>query len=179
MGIYTLLAYTEHGGILLNKQISAPCYFTVSAMRDETLHTYLIHNQWIGLDEHIDFANGKIQTEQTASATGEQQRKENHPKSKPKRSGKNATKKDVAYPNHNTPIVPVTQNASKQDEMDLLNFISWDDTPQGQLPPWQSSKHSRPSEKREQAPAEGRDMMPPKKTNTDFSLSSFLDSMFS
>lgn len=179
MGIYTLLVYSEHGRILLNKQISAPCYFTVATMRNETIHTYLLHNQWIGLDEHIDFLNGRIQTKQTTVAKEEQRRQESNPKSKPKRSGKK-TKKDVVHPDSNSiSTVPTTQSASKQDEMDLLNFISWEDTPQGPVPPGQRSKQSSSSEKREHAPSEERDMRPPKKTNTGLSLCSFLERMFS
>lgn len=183
MGIYTLLVYSEHGGILLNRQISAPCFFTVPAVRDETIHAYFLHNQWIGLDEHIDFANGRVQVVNAAVANGEQKPEGNpnpKPKSRTKRSGKTGRKKDAVSPDSSTTVaVPATQSASKQDEMDLLNFISWEDTPHDPLPPQQSAKQSVRSQKRKQAPLPESDMVPPKRPNTGLSLCSFLDSMFS
>lgn len=183
MGIYTLLVYSEHGGILLNRQISAPCFLTVPAVRDETIHAYLLHNQWIGLDEHIDFANGRVQVVNAVVANGEQKPEGNpnpKPKSRTKRSGKTGRKKDAVSPDSSTTVaVPATQSASKQDEMDLLNFISWEDTPHDPLPPQQSAEQPVRSQKRKQAPLPESDMVPPKRPNTGLSLCSFLDSMFS
>ena len=180
MGIYTLLVYSDKNAVLLHKQIYGASFFSIPLAKRETVHAYLFHNQWIGLDEHIDFENGRTVATRVGSQPVEKRvnsrpAKTSAPKEKANPTPKPKTaKKTPKQSNHPKKTVP----ASNQDEMDLLNFISWEDTQRPNQPPKSNDKHTTSSKKRREQPSVKDAMIPPKKADASFTLDSFLSSMF-
>ena len=176
MGIYTLLVYSDKNAVLLHKQIYGASFFSIPLAKRETVHAY----QWIGLDEHIDFENGRTVATRVGSQPVEKRvnsrpAKTSAPKEKANPTPKPKTaKKTPKQSNHPKKTVP----ASNQDEMDLLNFISWEDTPRPNQPPKSNDKHTTSSKKRREQPSVEDAMIPPKKADASFTLDSFLSSMF-
>ena len=180
MAIYTLLVYSDKNTVLLHKQIYGASFFSIPLAKRETVHAYLFHNQWIGLDEHIDFENGRTAETRVGSQPVEKrvnarpaktsaQKEKASPVPKPKTAKK--TPKQSNPPKKTVPV-------SNQDEMDLLNFISWEDTPRPNQPPKGNDKHTTSSKKRREQPSVEDAMIPPKKADASFTLDSFLSSMF-
>lgn len=171
MGIYTLLVYSDKNAVLLHKQIYGASFFSIPLAKREMVHAYLFHNQWIGLDEHIDYENGRaaeVRVDSQPTKTSAQKEKAN-PTLKLK-----TAKKAPKQLNHPKKTVPV----SNQDEMDLLNFISWEDTPRPNQPPNSNDRYTTSSKKRREQPSVEDAMIPPKKVDASFTLDSFLSSMF-
>ena len=180
MGIYTLLVYSDKNAVLLHKQIYGASFFSIPLAKRETVHAYLFHNQWIGLDVHIDYENGRAAEVRVDSQPAEKRVDSQPTKTSAQKEKANPTlklktaKKTPKQLNHPKKTVPV----SNQDEMDLLNFISWEDTPRPNQPPNSNYRHTMSSKKRREQPSVEDAMIPPKKVDASFTLDSFLSSMF-
>lgn len=108
LGLYTLLVLNpKENKPLLYKQVFSEGSFSVRLpQKNDQLVVYLIHNRWIGVDEEIHFG-------ETIDPVAR--------KKKPKSKTVNQSKTDPVQP----PQPP--SSTPNQDEIDLLNFISWED----------------------------------------------------
>lgn len=138
-GLYTLIVYNDHNELLLYKQISDQSSFSVAyPIQSSLLSIILFHNQWIGIDEVMKYPVSMIIPQEKKSI------KSNLPKKK-------KPKKQEAI-----------KEAKNQDEVDLLNFISWEDESKTIISPHQ------PFEETKNQPI-----------NSAVNLDSFLNSLFS
>lgn len=109
---------------LLYKQVFSETTFTIDCITgDCPLSIYLIHNQWIGLDEEIHLFQRLAETQSKKKNTnGEEIKSRTQIKGKAKR--KQAEKQLSVEPR-------TTQSALSHEEDDLLQYISCDKIAQG------------------------------------------------
>ena len=157
MGIYTLLVYSDKNAVLLHKQIYGASFFSIPLAKNGR-----------AAEVRVDSQPAEKRVDSQPTKTSAQKEKAN-PTLKLKTAKK--TPKQLNHPKKTVPV-------SNQDEMDLLNFISWEDTPRPNQPPNSNYRHTMSSKKRREQPSVEDAMIPPKKVDASFTLDSFLSSMF-
>ena len=116
IGLYTLLVLNpDENKPLLYKQVSSEGSYSVTLPpKHDRAVIHLIHNRWIGVDEeiHLGEPNDPIPR-----------------KKKPKTKAAESSNTSQVQPSTTSRVQPSKspQAIPNQDELDLLNFISWED----------------------------------------------------
>ena len=116
IGLYTLLVLnSDENKPLLYKQVSSEGSYSVTLppKHDQTV-IYLINNRWIGVDEEIHLGEPSDPIPR---------------KKKPKAKAAESSNASQIQPSTTSHVQPAKtpQAIPNQDELDLLNFISWED----------------------------------------------------
>ena len=147
IGLYTLLVLNpDENKPLLYKQVSSEGSFSVTLpSKHDGIVIHFIHNRWIGVDEELHLGEStepirkkKSKTKATASSNPSQVQPSvtTHVQSSLASQVQPATANHIQTPaiNHIQPgtishvqTAKSQQATPNQDELDLLNFISWED----------------------------------------------------
>lgn len=116
IGLYTLLVLnSDENKPLVYKQVSSEGSYSVTLppKHDQTV-IYLINNRWIGVDEEIHLGEPSDPIPR---------------KKKPKAKAAESSNASQIQPSTTSHVQPAKtpQAIPNQDELDLLNFISWED----------------------------------------------------
>ena len=98
--------------VLLYKQIFEPDQLIVGfSPNAQFIKIVFLHNQWIGLDEVIDFPLHSVHHQPIVNKTEKRKKRKKEEKKEEKKENQEEK-----------------ENQENQEEIDLLNFISWDES---------------------------------------------------